>query len=128
MSKPMSYERSRTWVSAAGRRASIYGALPWYTQAQRDAEGWRMVTRGWVPCWADGTVGAGRQPHGTLAEARAFYGAESKPDVTGAVDEPCADCGTDAGCETGEEVCHACHKARQEARIDAYAHGQGEPH
>ena len=36
------------WQSASGRQASLYGALPWWTDAQKQSEGWRKVTDGWT--------------------------------------------------------------------------------
>lgn len=78
------YTRSRTWVSAAGRRVSFYGALPWWSEAQKIAEGWRLDIGGWIPAWSNGTVGACRVPDASLDIARARYGAEAHPEWTDA--------------------------------------------
>lgn len=54
-----------------GATASIYGAVPW-SGAPGDRESdWTMETVGWTVRNADGTVGMGRQPFKTKAEAEA---------------------------------------------------------
>lgn len=64
---------SRSWVSNSGRRVSIYGAAPWHSDAQRDAEGWRLVANGYTlrnPY--TGEVGLCRPPFATREEAETW--------------------------------------------------------
>lgn len=63
---------SKHWKSSAGRTVSIYGALPYRTPEQRDAEGWQVVSAGWTVRLDDGTVGAGRPAMQTKDLAVAF--------------------------------------------------------
>jgi hypothetical protein len=64
---------SKVWRSATGRTVSIYGALPWFSEAQKQAEGWTLVVTGFtVRNLSDGTVGIGRVPWKTLEEAQAW--------------------------------------------------------
>jgi hypothetical protein len=64
---------SRHYVNNAGRTASIYGAAPWVTEAQRIGEVWRIVHAGYtVRDNERGTVGYGRPPLATMAEAQAL--------------------------------------------------------
>lgn len=59
---------SRVWVNKRnGRTASIYGSVPWLSQAEK--EEWEMKTRGWTWKLNDGTVGLGRVPAKTREEA-----------------------------------------------------------
>lgn len=54
-----------------GRRASMYGACPWTSQAEK--ADWEMVTLGWT--FRDnvfGTVGLGRKPFATREAAEHF--------------------------------------------------------
>lgn len=74
MRAPTGYVQAMRWQSANGQTASVYGAVPYYSQEQKIQEGWEIVKSGWIPEWSDGTVGAGRPPHATLEEAKAFYG------------------------------------------------------
>jgi hypothetical protein len=68
-----SVETYRVHVNAAGRVVSFYGALPWWNEAQRIAEGWRTEDRGFTIADRDtNTVGLGRAPFTTRAEAEAF--------------------------------------------------------
>lgn len=55
------------WVHTSGRQASIYGAVPWTTEA--DKPNWTMETRGYTWAVSDGTVGICRAPAKTYAEA-----------------------------------------------------------
>lgn len=64
---------SRHYRSASGRTASIYGATPWLSEAQRIAEGWQTVQAGWtLSDSVTNTVGLGRVPFATEAEAAAY--------------------------------------------------------
>jgi hypothetical protein len=45
---PYEVVESKLWQSKSGRRVSIYGSLPWYSEAQRVAEGWEMVVIGYT--------------------------------------------------------------------------------
>lgn len=65
---------SRRWICTDGRTASIYGAAPWVSDAERDA--WRIETVGFtVMHKKTGTVGIGRMPWKTRAEAEQWlYG------------------------------------------------------
>jgi hypothetical protein len=59
---------SRCWKHSSGATASLYGAVPY----QRDAaaEGWQIVMRGYtIQDNASGTVGIGRKPFDTKADA-----------------------------------------------------------
>jgi hypothetical protein len=61
----------RVWQHKDGRRASIYGGLPWISDA--DKPGWSLAYIGWtVRDNMFNTVGAGRQPWKTQQEAQAF--------------------------------------------------------
>ena len=65
---------ARHWLHPiSGFRASIYGAIPWTTEAERSD--WRIVERGYtwevVDTFGSTTVGLGRKPAATLAEAQA---------------------------------------------------------
>ena len=58
------------WRRDDGMQASVYGAVPWTSSAEKPR--WTMVSRGWT--WRDmksGTVGLGRMPAPTKAEAEA---------------------------------------------------------
>lgn len=59
---------SRRWRNeSTGETASIYGASP--------GPGWTLETTGWTIRWGDGTVGCGRPPFATEAEATAHLDA-----------------------------------------------------
>ena len=67
---------SRAWQHTDGHQASIYGSLPWCSEAQ--AADWTMVHRGWtVQCERTGTVGIGRLPWATREEAQAWVEAQA---------------------------------------------------
>lgn len=71
---------SRRWQnSVTGRTASIYGAVPYTSDA--DKANWEVVTAGYVIQWDDGTVGNGRPPYATEAEAQAVI--DRNPHFTG---------------------------------------------
>lgn len=58
----------RYWLhEPSGRKASVYGACPWHSDADR-AE-WRRVESGWTWETSDGCVGLCRVPAATYAEA-----------------------------------------------------------
>lgn len=68
----MRYEviESKVWMRDDGKTASIYGACPYYTDAE--AARWKVVTRGWtIFDTQSNTVGLGRQPFATKEEAQA---------------------------------------------------------
>lgn len=59
---------SRVWVNrVTGQRASIYGAAPWTSEADR--ANWEMVNQGFTWELSNGTVGLGRVPASTREEA-----------------------------------------------------------
>jgi hypothetical protein len=69
---------SRRWQSAAGRTASIYGAVPYRSDAEKARDGWQVVTVGWTIRDNDrGTVGIGRAPFATRADADAWAAARA---------------------------------------------------
>lgn len=71
----MQYEiiESRRWRASDGRSASIYGANPFRTDAERERDGWRVEVSGWtVRNPHTGEIGIGRKPWETRAEAQAF--------------------------------------------------------
>lgn len=54
------------WLQAGtGKRASLYGCKPL-------GEGWTVETKGFTIRWPDGTMGTGRVPFDTEAEAEAY--------------------------------------------------------
>ena len=60
---------SKRWVnSQTGRMASVYGAVPWTSAA--DKPNWTVETVGYTWRCKDGTVGLGRCPVSTYAEAQ----------------------------------------------------------
>lgn len=63
---------SKVWVhTPTGRRVSIYGASPWTSQADRP--NWQIMSQGWT--FRDnvfGSIGLGRKPFATKAEAEHF--------------------------------------------------------
>lgn len=64
---------SRAWRNNQGHTVSIYGALPYSTEAQKIAEGWEIVVRGWtVRNPFTNEIGVGRVPWKTREEAQAF--------------------------------------------------------
>ena len=68
---------SKAWKRDDGRTASIYGALPWVTPSEEKR--WKKVTRGYtVRDNVQGTVGIGKQPWPTRAEAQAWADKENK--------------------------------------------------
>ena len=68
---------SKAWKHDDGRTASLYGAVPW-TSASEEPR-WKVVTRGYtIRDNMSGTVGIGRQPWKTRAEAQAWADKENK--------------------------------------------------
>lgn len=61
---------SKCYRHISGRTASIYGAAPWTSQA--DKPNWTLETRGWTWEMDNGTIGLGRVPAKTKEEAEAF--------------------------------------------------------
>ena len=67
--KPIEVIESKAWVHTSGRKASIYGAVPWTIDA--DKPNWSIVTTGYTLRMDNGTVGYGRPPLPTREEAEA---------------------------------------------------------
>lgn len=60
---------SKRWVCDDGRTASVYGSVPWMSDAERPQ--WRIQVVGYtVQHKKTGTVGIGRKPWQTLQEAQ----------------------------------------------------------
>lgn len=55
---------------ATGRTASVYGSVPWVSEADRSA--WTLEVVGYTIKHPDGTVGIGRPPFATREEAQAW--------------------------------------------------------
>ena len=55
------------WRHISGRTASMYGACPWTTDAERGE--WTCEPIGWTWQRADGCIGLGRVPAKTREEA-----------------------------------------------------------
>lgn len=67
---------NRFWQHDSGRRASMYGAVPYYNAME--AMAWHTVKDGYSISWPDGTVGVipmGRGPFKTREEAAACIAA-----------------------------------------------------
>ena len=61
---------SRHWFNRrTGQRASVYGAVPYYGEA--DKADWQIVTAGWTWKTSAGTIGLGRAAVDTIEEAEA---------------------------------------------------------
>ena len=60
---------SKHYRHPSGKTASLYGAHPHHGAGNG---GWEIVTAGWSVANKDGTVGCGRIPWKTEAEAEAF--------------------------------------------------------
>ena len=70
---------SKLWRNNQGRSASIYGALPYLSEAQRIAEDWRVVITGWtVRNLTDGTIGIGRLPWDTREQANEWISTHAR--------------------------------------------------
>lgn len=69
---------SRRWQSNAGRTASVYGAVPYRSDAEKARDGWQVVTVGWtIRDNARGTVGICRPPFSDRADAEAWVAARA---------------------------------------------------
>jgi len=67
---------SKTWKRDDGATASIYGAVPWTSSSEEKR--WKIVPRGYtVRDNVSGTVGIGKQPWATRAEAQAWVDAQT---------------------------------------------------
>jgi hypothetical protein len=71
---------SRCWQAEDGRKASLYGAVPWTSEADR--LNWHVATVGWtVQHKKTGTVGIGQTPWKTKAEAEMWVYGEAQSSV-----------------------------------------------
>lgn len=61
-------EEYHVWVHPSGRRASVFGAVPWHGAN----DGWVMKAEGWTIRWANGTVGHHKGALKTAEEAQAL--------------------------------------------------------
>lgn len=64
---------SRRWKGPNGRTASLYGACPWTSDAEKSQ--WTLETVGWTWRMSNGTIGLGRVPAKTYEEAVAIMDA-----------------------------------------------------
>lgn len=61
---------SKRWIANDGRGASVYGAVPYRSAAEKERDGWRVECVGWTLRNEDnGTVGIGRPPFETKEAA-----------------------------------------------------------
>jgi hypothetical protein len=67
---------ARVWKHSSGRTASVHGAVPWTTEAEKLE--WSMQTVGYTIQHPDGTVGLGRKPFATKTEAEAWVTAHPR--------------------------------------------------
>lgn len=68
--KPVRVVPSIVWRNKInGRRASIYGSVPWVADAEKVQ--WEKVQTGWTLEMSNGTIGYGAVPLATKAEAEA---------------------------------------------------------
>jgi len=68
MRRVLNIIESKKWVnSETGATASIYGSLPYWTEAE--GKKWKIVTSGYTWQLNDGTIGLGRIPAKTYEEA-----------------------------------------------------------
>jgi len=62
---------SRAWInSETGATASVYGAVPWTSEAEKPQ--WSVQIRGFTWRMPNGTIGMGRKPVATREEAQAI--------------------------------------------------------
>jgi hypothetical protein len=78
---PVTVIPHKHWRHVSGRTASIYGASPWTSQA--DKPNWTLVERGYTTLNPDGTVGCGRPPCATIEEAQALADRQNAIGFTG---------------------------------------------
>lgn len=65
--------KSRRWKhKATGATASLYGAVPWSGAPGDRKEDWILEDVGYTIQWEDGTIGVGRPPFNSEAEAEAW--------------------------------------------------------
>jgi hypothetical protein len=64
------------WLHTSGRRASVYGACPWHSDAEK--MDWAMACDGFTILHPDGTIGIGRPPFATREEAQAWVDANPR--------------------------------------------------
>jgi hypothetical protein len=63
---------SKSWKhKSSGATASLYGAVPWSGSTGDEKSDWELETTGYTISWDDGTIGVGRKPFKTKAEAQA---------------------------------------------------------
>jgi len=68
----------KLWLRDDGAKASLYGACPWSSQAEKAR--WRVVSAGWtVRNPVTGEVGACRPPFATKALAEEFAAKHAAP-------------------------------------------------
>ena len=61
---------SKCWKHKTGKTASLYGAVPWHSEAEK--LDWRISNRGYtIRDNATNQVGFGKPPHKTIEEAYA---------------------------------------------------------
>jgi len=73
---------SQVWIRDDGARASVYGAQPWTSEAERPR--WRVVQEGWtVRNPLTGEVGVGRPPCATRELAEALAERLGRPSAIG---------------------------------------------
>lgn len=80
----MKYEviPSRAWVRDDGKRASIYGSVPWVSDAEKAR--WQVVDQGWtVRNPLTGQVGMCRPPFANWDAAAAFAAQLGRPSAIG---------------------------------------------
>lgn len=67
---------SKCWISNDGRRASLYGSVPW--TSEEDKNNWKIEIVGFtVQHKKTGIVGIGRKPWATYDEAYAWLTGEA---------------------------------------------------
>jgi hypothetical protein len=66
--KIVGIKESKIWFNKITKqRVSIYGALPWTRECDKDQ--WEMRSQGWTWEMSNGAVGFGRAPAATKGEA-----------------------------------------------------------
>ncbi len=69
---------SKSWQRDDGAKASIYGAVPWVSEAEKAR--WAVVDQGWtVRNPRTGEVGTGRPPFPSYEAAAAFAAKLGRP-------------------------------------------------
>lgn len=67
---------AKQWRHVSGRTASVCGACPWHSEAERTE--WKIVAAGYTIQHPDGTQGIGRAPFKTREEAQAWIDRNSR--------------------------------------------------